>query len=271
MYGLTILIIRGNYMVLQYKEFGDSSSPLMVFIHGGGVSGWMWDKQIKHFTNFHCLVPDLPEQGENSSKDHFSIHFSAEKIIELVEEKGQGKTVIVIGFSLGAQVLIAMLSMKPNLIQYAMINSALVKLIPFAKTLIRSLGLTYPLIKSKTFSKIQAKSMYIDETQFDNYYHESCQISKNTFVRILEENVSFTILKGFENASSNILVTVGENEKRIMKDSMAEILESNPNCTGIIIPKIGHGIPLANPKLFNTLIENWLKHDNLPEEVMTVN
>ncbi|TKI86419.1 alpha/beta hydrolase, partial [Bacillus wiedmannii] len=36
-------------MVLQYKEFGDSSSPLMVFIHGGGVSGWMWDKQIKHF------------------------------------------------------------------------------------------------------------------------------------------------------------------------------------------------------------------------------
>lgn len=55
MYGLTILIIRGNYMVLQYKEFGDSSSPLMVFIHGGGVSGWMWDKQIKHFTNFHCL------------------------------------------------------------------------------------------------------------------------------------------------------------------------------------------------------------------------
>jgi pimeloyl-ACP methyl ester carboxylesterase len=164
-----------------------------------------------------------------------------------------------------------MLSMKPNLIQYAMINSALVKPIPFAKTSIRSLGLTYPLIKSKTFSKIQAKSMYIDETQFDNYYHESCQISKNTFVRILEENMSFTIPKGFENASSNILVTVGENEKRIMKDSMTAILESNPNCTGIIIPKIGHGIPLANPKLFNTLIENWLKHDNLPEEVMTVN
>ena len=90
-------------------------------------------------------------------------------------------------------------------------------------------------------------------------------------MRILEENMSFTIPKGFENASSNILVTVGENEKRIMKDSMTAILESNPTCTGIIIPKIGHGIPLANPKLFNTLIENWLKHDNLPEEVMTVN
>lgn len=258
-------------MVLQYKEFEDSSSPLMVFIHGGGVSGWMWDKQIKHFTNFHCLVPDLPEQGENRSKDHFSINFSAEKIIELIEEKGQGKTVIVIGFSLGAQVLIAMLSMKPHLIQYAMVNSALVKPIPFAKTFISSLSLTHFLIKSKTFSKIQAKSMYIDETQFDNYYHDSCQISKNTFVRILEENMSFTIPKGFKNASSNILVTVGDKEKRIMKDSMNEILANNTNCTGIIIPEIGHGISLANPILFNNIIENWLEHDILPENLIIVN
>ncbi|MCV5768292.1 hypothetical protein OFN22_32900, partial [Escherichia coli] len=71
--------------------------------------------------------------------------------------------------------------------------------------------------------------------------------------------------------NSNILVTVGENEKRIMKDSLTKILESNPHCTGVIISKIGHGISLANPKLFNTLIENWLEHDSLPEDVMTIN
>lgn len=266
-----IPIIRGSYMVLHYNEFGDTNSPLMVFIHGGGVSGWMWDKQIKHFTNFHCLVPDLPAQGKNRSKEHFSINFSAEKIIELIEEKGQNKTVIVIGFSLGAQVLITMLSMKPNLIQYAMINSALVKPIPFASKFIKSIALTYPLIKSRTFSKIQAKSMYIDKEYFDHYYYDSCQISKNTVIRILEENMSFTIPKNFENANSNILVTVGENEKRIMKDSLTKILESNPHCTGVIISKIGHGISLANPKLFNTLIENWLEHDSLPEDVMTIN
>jgi len=188
-----------------------------------------------------------------------------------LKKKGQGKTVIVIGYSLGAQVLIAMLSMKPNLIQYAMINSALVKPIPFAKIVSNSLGLTYFLVKCKAFSKIQAKSMYIDETQFDNYYHDSCQISKNTFVRILEENMSFTIPKGFKDASSNILVTVGDKEKRIMKDSMNEILANNTNCTGIIIPEIGHGISLANPILFNTIIENWIEHDILPENLIIVN
>ena len=38
------------------------------FYSWGGVSGWMWDKQIKHFTNFHCLVPDLPAQGKTEVK-----------------------------------------------------------------------------------------------------------------------------------------------------------------------------------------------------------
>ncbi|SCC16510.1 Protein of unknown function [Bacillus cereus] len=56
-----------------------------------------------------------------------------------------------------------------------------------------------------------------------------------------------------------------------MKDSMTETLENNTNCTGIIIPKIGHGISLANPILFNTLIENWLEHDILPEDLIIVN
>ena len=54
-------------MVLHYNEFGDTNSPLMVLFMGG-VSGWMWDKQIKHFTNFHCLVPDLPAQGKTEVK-----------------------------------------------------------------------------------------------------------------------------------------------------------------------------------------------------------
>lgn len=56
-----------------------------------------------------------------------------------------------------------------------------------------------------------------------------------------------------------------------MKVSMNEILASNTNCTGIIIPEIGHGISLANPILFNTLIENWLEHDILPENLIIVN
>ncbi|WP_268238239.1 hypothetical protein [Paenibacillus aceti] len=30
-------------LVLHYKEYGDKRASLLLFLHGGGVSGWMWD------------------------------------------------------------------------------------------------------------------------------------------------------------------------------------------------------------------------------------
>src|SRR5690625_2000103 len=114
-------------MSLAYREYGNKDGALIVFLHGGGVSSWMWDYQVQYFTNYHCVTVDLPEQGQSTQGSEFSIKDSAYRIIDLIRELANGKDVIVIGFSLGAQVLIQMLSHSPDLIHYAMINSALVK------------------------------------------------------------------------------------------------------------------------------------------------
>ncbi|GAE33309.1 alpha/beta fold hydrolase [Halalkalibacter akibai] len=247
---------------MYYKEYGETNSALMVFIHGGGVSGWMWDKQIEYFSSkFHCLVPEMPEHGRSKNGVQFTICDAASELNELIKEKGKGKRVIAIGFSLGAQVLIAMLSQKPNLIDFAMINSALVKKVPFANTLTKSMMFAFPLVKLKTFSKIQAKSMYINGDYQDIYYLESCRMNKDAFIRIMNENMSFKIPKNFKDSSSKILVTAGEKERKIMKDSMKEIMESNSNCKGLIVASIGHGFPLAMPKLFNATLEEWIEND----------
>lgn len=118
---------------LYYQESGDKNASLMVFLHGGGVSSWMWKKQIQYFSHYYCIAIDLPEQGKSNHVKDFSIKTSAEKVIRLIENIANGKQIIVIGFSLGAQITIQMLSMKPNLIDYAMINSALVRPNSFAK------------------------------------------------------------------------------------------------------------------------------------------
>jgi pimeloyl-ACP methyl ester carboxylesterase len=259
-----------NRLSLHYQEYGDVNAPLIVFIHGGGVSGWMWDKQVNYFSNYHCLVPDLPEHGKSGSEQLFTINLSAEKIIELLEQKGKDKRVIAVGFSLGAQVLISILGKKPHLIDYAIINSALVRPISLSKMMIHLLSITYPLVKNKAFSKIQAKSMYVDESHFDTYYQESCRLSKESFTRIMAENMSFDIPNGFKQASSKLLVTVGEKEKSIMKKSLLDIVKSHPNGKGIIIPNIGHGVSMAKPDYFNKLLETWLQNGSLPDDVMEV-
>lgn len=259
-------------MDLSYREYGDPNAPLMVFLHGGGVSSWMWDKQIQYFKNYHCLTIDLPEQGASKHTEHFSIPSSAEKINELIEKIADGKKIMVTGFSLGAQVAIQMLSNKLHLIHHAIINSALVRPNPWITKMIKpSIKLFYPFVKMKSFSKLQAKTLYIDEEYFETYYKESSQMEADTLIRILEENMSFEIPSGFQQAASKILVTVGEKEKAIMKKSALDIVSHHANCTGIMISDVGHGISLVNPEFFNQMLEKWLQDGSLPQGVVEIN
>ncbi|KOY83273.1 alpha/beta hydrolase [Lysinibacillus macroides] len=245
---------------MQYREYGNSSKPLMMFIHGGGVGGWMWDEQVQHFSNYHCIVPEL------LSISPFSIERCAHKLLQLIEEKANGKTVIVIGFSLGAQIAIQMLSIKPNVSDFTMINSALVipspTMIGLMQPLIR---LTFPLVKNKTFAKLQAKTLSIDDHYFERYYHESSTMHIEVLLQILQENMSFSIPPNFHKAQGKILITVGDQEKSVMKKSAKALLQQHPNCYGVIVGNVGHGVSLAKPAFFNDFVEHWIKDGQLPK------
>ncbi|KPN89618.1 alpha/beta fold hydrolase [Lysinibacillus sp. ZYM-1] len=245
---------------MQYEEYGPINGPLMMFLHGGGVGGWMWEQQIQHFSNYHCVVPEL------MSCSPFSIEQCARNLIQLIEEKANGKQVILIGFSLGAQIAIEMLSVKPSLIDFTIINSALVIPSPTAAWMIRPfIRLSFPLIKNKAFAKLQAKTLYIDERYFERYFHDSSTMTIDTLMHVLRENMTFSIPHHFHNAQGNILITVGDQEKRMMKKSAQALVHSHPNAQGVILNNIGHGISLAQPVFFNRFVENWMKEGQLPE------
>lgn len=247
---------------LTYKEYGHMSGPLLVFLHGGGVNGWMWDKQVEYFKHYHCLVPTLPGHGLQTEKVPFSIHDCALEIIQLIEEKRTEKDVILIGFSLGAQIVIEILSVAPNLASYAVINSANVMNTRFMDTMVAPLiKMTSGLVKNKTFAKMQAKQLYISEQYFETYYRESIEMDTDNLINILKESFSYEMPSSFSESNAKILVTVGEKEKPIMKKSAAKIAEQNSNCKEMIIRRIGHGFPLADPDSFNETVEAWI-NDN---------
>lgn len=259
---------KSEVLAIHIQEYGIRDGDcLVVFLHGGGVSGWMWDKQVAAFDRYHCLVPDLPEHGLSREDKEFTIRSSAEELLSVIEERAQGRKIIVTGFSLGAQVLVQMLGLRPELIDYAIINSALVRPIPSASRLIGpAVKLSFPLIKYRWFAKLQAKTLYLGEEFLERYIEESRQMELKTLIRVLEENMSFRIPPGFSEAAGKILVTVGEQEKSVMKQSARDLVAANSRSTDVVIPRIGHGVPLAKPELFNRLVEAWIQGGELPGE-----
>lgn len=259
-------------VALHVQEYGDqSASYLMVFLHGGGVSGWMWDRQVEYFAHYHCMVPDLPGHGLSNDDVIFSIQSSAEQLNQIIGEQAGGKKVVLIGFSLGAQVAVQMVSLRPELIDFAIINSALVRPMSYAKKWIRpAVRLTFPLIKQRWFSRLQAKTLYLGDEYFERYYAESCRIQPVALIAVLEENMTFTIPSGFSEATGKILVTVGEKEKAVMKQSAKDLVAASSNCNGVIIPGLGHGVSLAMPDFFNQMVDIWVHKDDVPKECKRV-
>ena len=81
-------------MALFVAEYGPCDAETIVFLHGGGGAGWMWQPQVDVLSaDYHLLVPDLPEQGRSTDAGPFSMITAAEQIAQLVAERAGGAPV----------------------------------------------------------------------------------------------------------------------------------------------------------------------------------
>ncbi|CAM4280720.1 alpha/beta fold hydrolase [Saccharibacillus endophyticus] len=247
-------------MKWTYTESGDPNAPLLIFVHGGGVGGWMWDRQVKSFQQYHCLVPELKESEDPKEKPGFAIERSARQLIDLAGRKGAGRPIYAVGFSLGAQIVIQMMNDSPHLLHGAMINSASVAPIPFAGRMIGPVvRCSFPLIRNRRFSALQAKALHIPPGQFETYYAHSLKSSPDALIGILRQSLTYRLPAGFSRSDARVLVTVGEKEKRVMHKSAEQLVSVHRKAQKKILPGVGHGIPLAQPECFNTILREWLE------------
>lgn len=254
-------------MELYVQEFGLNQPSSIVFIHGGGLSGWMWDRQVKDLSDFHCLVPDLPEQGKSLGVTPFSIKDSTEQIAELIKSRAHGGKAHVVGHSIGAQIVVQLLSSSPEVVDHAIVNSALVRRIPGMNSLIKPIvKLTIPLTRSKWFAKLQAKALGMPDGHFNRYYNESKSITADSLEHILTENANFSLPKGLEFSTAPTLILVGQKEKGIMHSSAKDLVSSIPNSKGYVVKGVGHSFSFDAPELYSSIIRAWLTDKKLPTD-----
>ncbi|SDC10036.1 Pimeloyl-ACP methyl ester carboxylesterase [Terribacillus halophilus] len=239
---------------MKVSIYNEQQPHTLLFLHGGGVGGWMWKKQLAHFSDYKCAVAEL-EFGTADA----SIERLANQLLHWVElNTGQGK-VALIGFSIGAQIALRMVSKRPELFCFSMLNSPLTIPSTLPKSIIRNaVRCTHPLIKNRSFSALQARALAIPAEDFETYYQQSLQISYLALTKMLEENMQFSIPSEFPNTKTNVLVTVGEKEKSIMKRSAAKLADCHPFCKSLLIANSRHGFPLEHPQLFNLLLRKEL-------------
>lgn len=66
---------------------GDPTSPAIVFLHGGSMSGRMWQPQVEGLSEYYCLVPDLPEHARSAAIQPFTLQGAACEVAKLIQER----------------------------------------------------------------------------------------------------------------------------------------------------------------------------------------
>ncbi|HLR11861.1 MAG TPA: alpha/beta hydrolase [Sporosarcina sp.] len=236
------------------------TKEILLFLHGGGVDDWMWSQQLPAFSDYECITPTLQGHGVRSDEQSFSIRQNALEIIAFIEQRCQHRIVHVIGFSVGAQIALEIIHLRPKMFQTAMINSALVipqkRLYKWAPLLAKW---TAPLMRSKTFNQLQAKQLGIPQALFPHYIETSLSINSNMLAALLQENLQFSLPPHLDETSTKVLVTVGGKERRIMKQSARLIVQANHTFQLIECLQIGHHFPLSHPQAFNQLLRTWIE------------
>ena len=273
-------------MNLFTSETGPAYAETSVFLYGGGAAAWVWQPQVDALCcDYHCLVPDLPEHGRSADVKPFTIQGSAAMIADLIREKAHGGRAHVVGLSQGAQINLALMALAPEIIDHALVSSALVRPLPggMDKLSPKMAAAMYrwsvePFKQNDWWTRINMKySAGIPEAYFPQFREMYQQMNADLFARILAENQRFQLPAGLKRVAAPVLVVAGRNEYKAMTGSVGDIVAVLPNAKGYLVyhsQKMSlaqeHNWSITAPELFTRTVRAWLQGQPLPEELRPV-
>ena len=109
---------------MKIIEYGKQNSEIIILLHGGGLSWWNYRSEAQLLDDrYHVVLPVLDGHAD-SDADFISIEENARRIISFIDTEYGGSVLLIGGLSLGAQILVEMLSQRGNICQCAIIESA---------------------------------------------------------------------------------------------------------------------------------------------------
>ena len=228
--------------MLNYVEYGKENRDVIILLHGGGLSWWNYKEAAEILrTDYHVILPIL-DGHTGSDKPFTTIEDNASEIIEFINKQFGRSVLMMGGLSLGGQILLEVLSQCKDICKYAIVESALVIPSKFTYSMIKpAFGSGYGLIKYKWFSKLQYKSLRIKQNLFDEYYRDTCGISKSDMIAFLQENSLYSLKETIRDCEATVQIFVGEKENHAMRKSAKIIHEKLEDSFLQILPNMYHG------------------------------
>ena len=240
-------------------EFGQQNPDVVILLHGGGLSWWNYREVAQKLAErYHVVLPVLDGHGDNEAS-FTSIEENAARLISYIDTHFGSQVTVLGGLSLGGQIALEMISQRPDICRLALIESAQVKPSKLTCALIGpTFGMSYGLIKQRWFAKLQATYLGIPKELFEDYYRDTCAITKADMIAFLKANCAYEIKNGLRETTARTKIVAGSREQKSILDS-AKLLNSIIPCSKAeILPRLRHGdLSINNPEKYVRILEEW--------------
>ena len=245
-------------------EFGKQNRDTVFLLHGGGLSWWNYREVATLLEkDYHVMLPVLDGHAD-SDATFTTIEDNAARLISYIDINFGGQVVILGGLSLGGQITLEILRQRPDICRYALIESALVKPSKLTAALIGpTFGMSCGLIKQHWFAKMQADYLGIPKELFEDYYRDTCAITKADMIAFLKANCTYKIKAGLAETSAKVKIVAGSREQNNILNSAKLIYQAIPGSQLEILPGLRHGdLSINHPERYVQILKEWREHND---------
>ena len=245
---------------MTFVEYGQHNKNMVMLLHGGGLSWWNYREAAQRLAGqYHVVMPVLDGHADSDAPFR-TIEDNAARLISYMDTHCDGQILALGGLSLGGQIAVEMLSQRKDICQYALIESALVKPMKLTSALIGpAFGMSYGLIRQTWFSRLQADHLGIPKNLFNDYFRDTCKISKTDMLAFLKANSLYTIKPGLSETAVKVKILAGSREQKNIRDSAHLLNHAIPGSSMEILPGLRHGdLSINKPELYVKILTDWI-------------
>jgi pimeloyl-ACP methyl ester carboxylesterase len=251
-------------MSLYVSETGTLGAPSIMFLHGVGTSGWMWEKQTAALDDFHCLNVDLPGHGKSHHLAWVSLADTADQLGAIIQTRATNGRAHLVGLSLGGYLALVLLERHANVVDHVVISGVTAAPWPNRMFLKAQIWLFTTLMKRRRLVSLQARALRLSPDSQADFSENLLAMSADTYRLIAQEAAAYQVPDLLQFVSVPTLITAGGRESKIITQSVEMIPRLMPNAQGRIAPGLGHGWNVQAPELFNAMVRAWITNAPLP-------
>ena len=245
---------------MRIFEYGKQNKEVIILLHGGGLSWWNYREVAQRLAErYHMVLPVLDGHAD-SDAPFTTIEDNAARLISYIDAHFGGQVLAIGGLSLGGQIAVEMLSQRKDICRYALLESTLVKPSKLTAAMIGpAFGMSYGLVRQKWFAKLQADYLGIPKPLFDDYFRDTCAISRADMIAFLRANSLYACKTGLGKTTAKVKIVAGAKEQKSILASGQLLHQTIPGSSLEILPGLRHGdLSINHPARYVEILTDWI-------------